>query len=111
MVTRHCLLFLESGPIAKSPEPILDEETPSGTLPLPPAPVSDMLSSPQLGQAVEQQSAKAALNSTTLGRKIVLATPSVRKIAKENDVRIYFHIPVYTQSLKIPDPNYSWVPQ
>lgn len=108
MVTRHCLLFLESGPIAKSPEPILDEETPSGTLPLPPAPVPDMLSSPQLGQAVEPQSGKAAF---TLGRKIVLATPSVRKIAKENDVRIYFHIPVYTQSLKIPDPNYSWVPQ
>ena len=91
MVTRHCLLFLESGPIAKSPEPILDEETPSGTLPLPPAPVPDMLSSPQLGQAVEPQSGKAAF---TLGRKIVLATPSVRKIAKENDVRIYFHIPV-----------------
>ena len=92
MVTRHYNLFLESGPIAKSPEPILDEETPSGTLPPPPAPVPDMPSSPQLAQAVQQQSAKVALNSTALGRKIVLATPSVRKIAKENNVRIYFHI-------------------
>lgn len=92
MVTRPCHLFLESGPIAKSPEPILDEETPSGTLPPPPVPLPDILSSPQLAQALEQQSTKAALNSGTLGRKIVLATPSVRKIAKENNVRIYFHI-------------------
>lgn len=70
----------EAEPIANEPEPVLNEASAAETLPPPPKPI---LSTPPVKTLQEEQ-----VSFQSKGRDIVLTTPSVRKIAKENNVNL-----------------------
>lgn len=72
---------LSQDPVTKNPEPILEAASAAKMLPPPPPPKS---TAPVAQQAMLP---KAVTLADTRLKNIVLATPSVRKIAKENNVR------------------------